>query len=38
MIAVGKTIGQVVQALEVSQQPYHRWRNGYRRAALVAAA
>ncbi len=29
MLAVGKTIGQVVQTLEVSEQTYHRWRNQY---------
>jgi transposase-like protein len=29
MLAVGKTIGQVVQVLEVSEQTYHRWRNQY---------
>ena len=29
MLAVGKTMGQVVQALEVSEQTYHRWRNQY---------
>ncbi len=29
MLAVGKTIGQMVQALEVSEQTYHRWRNQY---------
>lgn len=27
MIATGKTIGQVVQALEISEQTFHRWRN-----------
>ena len=27
MLAAGKTIGQVVQVLEVSEQTYHRWRN-----------
>ncbi len=26
MIAAGKTIGQVSQALEVSEQTFHRWR------------
>ena len=26
MLAVGKTIGQVVQVLEVSEQAFHRWR------------
>lgn len=29
MLAVGKTIGQVVQVLEVSEQTFHRWRNQY---------
>ncbi len=29
MIAAGKTIGQVSQALEVSEQTFHRWRNQY---------
>ena len=29
MLAAGKTIGQVVQVLEVSEQTYHRWRNQY---------
>ena len=29
MLAVGKTIGQVVQTLEISEQTYHRWRNQY---------
>jgi len=29
MIAVGKTIGQVCQALEISEQTLHRWRNQY---------
>jgi len=29
MLAVGKTIGQVCQALEVSEQTFHRWRNQY---------
>ena len=38
MLAVGKTIGQVVQVLEVSEPTFHRWRNGHRRGALVAAA
>jgi len=27
MLAAGKTIGQVAQALEVSEQTFHRWRN-----------
>ena len=29
MLAGGKTIGQVCQALEVSEQTFHRWRNQY---------
>jgi putative transposase len=29
MIAAGKTIGQVCQSLEVSEQTLHRWRNQY---------
>ena len=29
MLAVGKTIGQVVQSLEVSEQTFHRWRHQY---------
>ena len=29
MIAGGKTIGQACQALEVSEQTYHRWRAQY---------
>ncbi len=29
MLAVGKTIGQVVQVLEVSEPTFHRWRNQY---------
>jgi putative transposase len=29
MLTVGKTIGQVCQALEVSEQTFHRWRNQY---------
>ncbi len=29
MIATGKTIGQVVQALEISEQTFHRWRNQF---------
>lgn len=29
MLAAGRTIGQVVQALEISEQTYHRWRNQY---------
>jgi len=29
MLTVGKTIGQVFQALEMSEQTFHRWRNQY---------
>ena len=29
MMAAGKTIGQVCQALEISEQTFHRWRNQY---------
>jgi len=29
MLAAGKTIGQVVQALEISEQTFHRWRKQY---------
>ncbi len=29
MISAGKTIGQVCQALEISEQTFHRWRNQY---------
>ena len=29
MLASGKTIGQVCQILEVSEQTFHRWRNQY---------
>jgi transposase-like protein len=29
MLAADKSIGQVCQALEVSEQTYHRWRNQY---------
>ena len=29
MLASGKTIAQVAQALEVSEQTFHRWRNQY---------
>jgi putative transposase len=29
MMATGKTIGQVVQSLEISEQTFHRWRNQY---------
>ena len=29
MIAAGKTLGQVAQALEISEQTFHRWRNQY---------
>ncbi len=29
MLAAGKTVGQACQALEVSEQTFHRWRNQY---------
>ena len=29
MQAAGKTIGQIVQSLEISEQTFHRWRNQY---------
>jgi len=29
MLAAGKTIGQVLQTLEVSEQTFHRWRKQY---------
>ncbi len=29
MLVVGKTIGQIVQALEISEQTFHRWRQQY---------
>jgi transposase-like protein len=29
MMAGGKTIGQVAQSLEISEQTFHRWRNQY---------
>jgi putative transposase len=29
MLAAGKTIGEVCQALETSEQNFHRWRNQY---------
>jgi transposase-like protein len=29
MLAADKTIGQVCQALEISEQTFHRWRNQY---------
>ncbi len=29
MIAAGKTIGQVIQVLRISEQTFHRWRNQY---------
>ena len=29
MLAAGKTIGHVAQALEISEQTFHRWRNQY---------
>jgi putative transposase len=29
MLAAGKTIGQLCQTLEISEQTFHRWRNQY---------
>ena len=29
MLTVGKTIGQVVQVLEISEQTFHSWRHQY---------
>ncbi len=29
MLAASKTIGQVVQTLEISEQTFHRWRKQY---------
>ena len=29
MMAADKSIGQVCQALEISEQTFHRWRNQY---------
>ncbi len=29
MLSAGKTIGQVCQSLEISEQTFHRWRNQY---------
>ena len=29
MLAAEKSIGQVTQALEISEQTYYRWRNQY---------
>ena len=29
MLAAGKTIGHVAQALEISEQTFQRWRNQY---------
>jgi len=29
MLAAGRSVGQVVQALGVSEQTFHRWRNQY---------
>lgn len=37
MLNAGKELAAVLQALEVSEATFHRWRNGHRRKALVAA-
>ena len=29
MLSAGKSIGQVAQALQISEQTFHRWRNQY---------
>ena len=29
MLAAGRSIGQVAQALAISEQTFHRWRNQY---------
>ena len=29
LLSAGRTIGQVVQTLEISEQTLHRWRNQY---------
>lgn len=29
LLNAGQSVGQVLQALEVSQQTYHRWRQQY---------
>lgn len=29
LLNAGKSVGQVIQALEVSEATYHRWRNQY---------
>ena len=29
LLSAGKTIAEVVQALEISEQTFHRWRNQY---------
>ena len=29
MLSAGKSLGEVLQALEVSEPTYHRWRNQY---------
>ena len=29
MLATGKSVGQVAQALEISEQTFQRWRNQY---------
>jgi transposase-like protein len=29
MLAAGKSVGQVAQALEISEQTFQRWRNQY---------
>ena len=29
MLAAGRSIGHIAQALEISEQTFHRWRNQY---------
>ena len=38
MLNAGKEEAAVLQALEISEATYLRWKNGHRREALVAAA
>jgi len=37
MLAGGKTIGEVCQALEVAEATFHRWRNQSRRLCFSLA-
>ena len=38
MLNAGRDLAAVLQALEVSQSTFDRWRSGHRRAAVVMAA